>query len=135
MSSIGDHAFSGCTFTGTLVLPAGLTDIGDNAFSDSSFDNMIVMSDATPSSDAFSGMAVRQVLNLSDTEYTETSYGLNANEVRDEIDADSYICVVSYEETVYKEGAIYSLLPVIPLVAVAGLVIGVGVSVVRRGGE
>ncbi len=133
--SIGDHAFSGCTFTGTLILPAGLTSVGDNAFSDSSFDNMIVMSDATPSSDAFSGMAVRQVLNLSDTEYTKTSYGLNANEVRDEIDADSYICVVSYEETVYKEGVVYSLLPVIPLVAVAGLVIGVGVSVMRRGGE
>lgn len=135
MSTIGDHAFSGCTFTGTLILPAGLTSVGNNAFSDSSFDNMIVMSDATPSSDAFSGMAVRQVLNLSDAEYTKTSYGLNANEVRDEIDADSYICVVSYEETVYKEGATYSLLPVIPLVAVAGLVIGVGVSVMRRGGE
>ena len=135
MRSIGDHAFSGCTFTGTLVLPAGLTDIGDNAFSDSSFDNMIVMSDATPSSDAFSGMAVRQVLNLSDAEYTKTSYGLDAEEVESEIDADSYICVVSYEETVYKEGAIYTLLPVIPLVAVAGLVIGVGVSIMKRGGE
>ena len=93
------------------------------------------MSDATPSSDAFSGMAVRQVLNLSDAEYTKTSYGLNADEVSDEIDADSYICVVSYEETVYKEGVIYSLLPVIPLVAVAGLVIGVGVSIMKRGGE
>ena len=134
---LDDCAFYGCNgFTGTLVLPLSTTYIGREAFYGcEGMKNLIVESDAVPEEDAFAESGIRQVLNLGSADYTATSYGLDAEEVGSEISADCYVCIVSYEETVYKEGAIYSLLPVIPLVAVAGLVIGVGVSIMRRGGE
>ena len=56
-------------------------------------------------------------------EWTTTSYGLNAESVQDHIEADNYLAVVSYSETVQKTGSVYDMINLIPLVITMGVVL------------
>ena len=119
-------AFSGCTsLSGKLVIPSTVTTIGAGAFSNcSSLDSLIIMSDVVPDSNAFSGTTnLKEVLNLSNTEWTTTSYGLDAESVQDHIEADNYLTIVSYSETVQKTGSVYDMINLIPLVITMGVVL------------
>ena len=118
--------FRSCTsLSGKLVIPSTVTTIGAGAFSNcSSLDSLIIMSDVVPDSNAFSGTTnLKEVLNLSNTEWTTTSYGLDAESVQDHIEADNYLTIVSYSETVQKTGSVYDMINLIPLVITMGVVL------------
>ena len=125
-SAGGNGTFQNCSgFTGTLTIPDTVTTIGGYAFAGcSGIDSLVLLSDATPGTNAFGMAGVKEVLDLSDTEYTTTSYGLNADSVQDYIDADSYLCITEVTETTQKEGAVYDLISIIPMLIVISIVIG-----------
>lgn len=130
-------AFDGCTgITGTLVIPSTITAIGYNTFKGCNFTGLIVLSDVEPATGsgvaAFSDTSISQVLNLSNNEWTTTSYGLDADEVRSDIAATSYMAPVSISETTTKEGPTFDLLAILPIVFVAGLLLTTAWVFIRK---
>lgn len=147
ITSIGSYAFDKCTgLTGNLIIPEGVTTIDSKAFyqctgltgylylpstlttlSGEAFANcgnlygLIVSSDAEPVSTTFSNTGIAEVLNLSTVEYTTTSYGLNADSIQDHIESIGYLGCTSYEETIQKDGALYVVLAILPVVVLAGI--------------
>lgn len=124
LTSIGDRAFAGCTSLESLVIPKNVATLGPNAFLDSTgMESLVVLSDAVPQADTFSGCGARQVLNLGSAEYTATSYGLNAEEVRTDVPAMGFVAELVYSEPGLDSGALAVLLGVVPLLATAGLIV------------
>ena len=123
-TSSNSGTFEGCTgMTGILVLPSTLTNIGNRAFYTTHFTSLIVKTDAIPSATAFTGSYISQVLDFSENEWAVDSYGLNAEEVRTDIEADSYLSVVHVTERTTKEGAVFDIVSIIPLALVAGFLL------------
>ena len=126
--TIERNSFSGCSgFTGTLVLPNNVTSVGSNAFTGcSGLDSLIVTSNPTFTENerysTFYNSGIKEVLNLGSTEITTTSYGLNADEVREDVPASGYIAPLSTTAVVTKEGAVYDLISLLPLIMVLGIV-------------
>ncbi len=134
-----DGAFGGCaTMTGVLYIPSSITEIGYNSFRNCGFTSLVVASDAVPAESTstgygvFAGTPISQVLNLGSAEYTTTSYGLNAEEVRTEIGATSYMAPVSISETTTKEGTVFDIVAILPIVFVAGLLLTTAWLFIRK---
>ena len=133
-------AFYGCTgLTGTLVIPSTVTTIGYRTFVSTNFTNLIVLSDVIPATatgiqypENFSDTPISEVLNLSNNEWTTTSYGLDADEVRSDIAATSYMAPVSISETTTREGPTFDLLAILPIVFVAGLLLTTAWLFIRK---
>lgn len=128
--SIGNYAFRDSGLEGILVISESVTSIGMSAFSGcSDLSYLIVKSDVIPTAgnqynpEMFEGTGISQVLNFSENEWTVTSYGLNAEEVRSDIEADSYLSVVHITESTTKEGAVFDIVGLIPLALVAGFLL------------
>lgn len=127
--------FLNCTgLTGTLIIPSSVSNIGAYAFSGAGFTSVVMCSDYTGSSIMFSGMTnLKQVLNLSNVEYTTTSYGLNADEVRTDIEASQYIGAVNVTiDGDNDAGPMNVLLSSIPFMVIAALVIAVAGIAIRN---
>lgn len=156
VTSIGTTAFSGCSGMTSIVLPDTVTSIGDSSFSNCTGLNVIVIG-GTPTvlgsafygctaglvvlgepnfnSSAFNGSAITEVLNLGTSEITTTTAGLNAEEVRTDIEAVGYIAPLSlvHTEQITIESPTTDVINILPLVAGIGLLlIGVGVFITRR---
>ena len=83
----------------------------------------MILSDAVPSDNTFYRLNnVKQVLNLGSAEYTTTSYGLDADEIGTQIDAQNYMAPISITEEP-KSGAIYTVLATVPLFVIAGIIV------------
>lgn len=131
-------AFDGCeNMTGTLIIPETLTTISQNSFRGTGFEYLIVLSDAVlPDANQYNGVfkdaSINQVLNLGSAEYTTTSYGLNADEVRSDIEATSYMAPVSISETTPREGLVYDVVAILPIIFVAGLLLTTAWLFIRK---
>ena len=135
ITSIGASTFRDCNgFTGTLVISSNITSIGSYAFSVcSGLTGLVVLSDATPGANAFSNTAsLKEILNLGSATYTTTSYGLNAEEVRTDIEASNYIGPNSHYEPETNTSPTIIMLDMLPLIMALGLVIACGVMISRR---
>lgn len=129
-SNTSRGAFERCTnMTGILVIPSTVQDIGIGTFAHTHFTSLIVKSNVIPTvgnayaTKPFEDTYISQVLNFSENEWTATSYGLNAEEVRSDIEADSYLSVVHVTESTTKEGAVFDIVGIIPLALVAGFLL------------
>lgn len=126
--NIGATVFQECTGLKTLVLLDNIASIGNYAFYNCSNLESLVsyLPDTTTMATygIFSGANVKQVLNLGTLEITTTSYGMNADEVRDDIEASSYIAPYSISTYGRADNAYNDLLAVIPLLTVVALVAG-----------
>ena len=127
-NTAGEGAFYGLSsLSGTLVIPASVTTIENRAFygagSNGNLNGIVILSDVTPQSNSFENSVIPEVLNLSNTEWTTTSYGLDADSVQDHIEADNYLAITSYSETVQKTGSVYDMINLIPLVITMGVVL------------
>ena len=132
LTYIGDRAFAGCTSLESLVIPKNVATLGPNAFLNSTgMESLVVLSDAVPQADTFSGCGARQVLNLGSAEYTTTSYGLNAEEVRTDIPAMGFVAELVYSEPGLDSGTLAVLLGVVPLLVTAGLIV-IGTTFIRK---
>lgn len=129
-----NRVFQNCMgLTGALIIPSTVTYIGSDSFKGcSGLDGLVVFSNATPNNTAFSDSGVKGILNFSSVEYTTTSYGLNADEVRTDIEASNYLALASYHETVTSDSPTVILLDMLPLIMALGLVIACGVMISRR---
>ena len=115
VTAIGNSAFSGCSgLAGTLTLLSTVTEIGSEAFKGcSDLINLVILSNPTVGTDAFANTGIKQVLNLGTTEFTKTSYGLNADEVRTDIQADG--CIAISHEVQEKTDIVSTLMKILPL--------------------
>ena len=127
LETIGEQAFSSSRYNGTIIIPASVNEIGSKAFLNMSYVlRLINLSDVTPGTNAFGQTSnLKNVLNLGDVEYTTTSYGLNATTVKDQLAATNYIAPADITVTEQKEGAIWSMLAVVPIFMAMLLVVGV----------
>ena len=138
VTSIGDYAFNNCSgFTGSLIIPDSMTYIGDYAFSNCrGLTGLITYMEqgGTISAHSFNyTTSLKEVLNLGTFELTTTSYGLNAEEIRDNIPVNYFIGNAVYTETVTNEGIEYQLIDMLPLLSVVGLLLSaIVVFLIRR---
>ena len=137
VTSIGSQAFYGCTgFTGPLVIPSSVTTISMQAFYQCNrLDNLVLLvdNDTSISSDTFNlASSIKTILNLGTLEITTTSYGLNADEISDNVPAMGYLSAVEYTEGSTHTGPTYDLIAILPLVLSAGLVLFCIAVLIRR---
>ena len=122
LSKVNPNAFNGCSNLKITLIPSNITNVGYTSFTQcSSMETLIIQSSPTIGVNAFSVTGIKEVLNLGSTEITTTSYGLNADEVRSDVPALGYIAPLSDTVIVQKEGAIFDVLSLLPLVAGIGL--------------
>ena len=121
-TAIGLSAFKGCTgFEGALLLPSTLTIVANTAFNGcTGFNSLIVLSTPTYTNLPFSGCSFDEVLNIGGGDFTNA--GLTADEIRSDIPAMGYIAPLSTTAVVTKEGAVYDLMTLLPLIMVLGVV-------------
>jgi hypothetical protein len=122
---------------GSAVIPASVNNISGNAFNGcSGLKGLIVMSNVTPSSSAFSGSSFNEVLDLSETiDYSVNRYGIsNSAVVQEEIgDAIGYVSFIEIGTDAQLSGGAAALLIAVPIVVIAGLLVAfVGYSIVKR---
>lgn len=111
---INANAFKDTGLTGTLIIPLSVTEIGTNAFDGcANLSSLVVLSNPTISNSAFANTGIKQVLNLGTTEFTKTSYGLNADEVRTDIQADG--CIAIIHDVQEKKDIVSTLMKVLPI--------------------
>ena len=121
---IDANAFDGCTNLALTSLPAGVTTLGANAFNGcTGLKSMIFLTSPNlTNTTGFVGCTnLKEVLNLGEGAVTTTSYGMNADEVRSDVPAFGYVAPLSNTVIVQKEGAIFDVLSLLPLVAGIGL--------------
>lgn len=119
---INANAFINTGLTGTLIIPVSLLEIGDNAFNGcSNLSSLIVLSNVTIGNSAFANTGIKEVLNLGSTEFTKTSYGLNADEVRTDIQADGCIAIVHDEQE--KTDTVSTLMKILPIIILMVLLV------------
>ena len=127
ITTIANYAFRDTGFDDKIILSSHITTIGDSAFKGCDAPYIVsMMSDtATISNTAFDSMEnISEILSLGSAVIEGGSYGLPLDvEVQDHIDADNYLAVVSYSETVQKTGAVYDIVNLLPIVMTAGLLI------------
>lgn len=63
--------------------------------------------------------------------YSNTSYGLNADEVRSDIEGSGFLAPTEYREGSVEEGTVWTVLAVVPL-AVLAVVVYMAVDWIRR---
>ena len=130
LTTISKNAFYECTgFTGTLVLPESVTTIGDGAFyKTTGLTGLVVATNAIPPTNlTFQLSGIDYVLDLSQNEWTTTSYGLSAEEVRTEIDAQLFLAPSDVAVTVGSPSAfapLLNLIPVIIIMAILMMIVG-----------
>lgn len=111
-----------------IVIPASATSIGQNAFKGcTNVKDLVIVSDATPGTTSFDMSGLTEVLDLSDAiDYDTDRYGIPAAAtVQDNIgDALGYISFTEIGSDPAISGAMATILITIPLVMIAGLVIG-----------
>lgn len=111
---INANAFKNTGLTGTLTIPSTVTEIGTNAFDGcANLSSLVVLSNSTISNSAFANTGIKEVLNLGTTEFTKTSYGLNADEVRTDIQADG--CIAIIHDVQEKKDIVSTLMKVLPI--------------------
>ena len=111
---INANAFKNTGLTGTLTIPSTVTEIGTNAFDGcANLSSLVVLSNPTISNSAFANTSIKEVLNLGTTEFTKTSYGLNADEVRTDIQADG--CIAIIHDVQEKKDIVSTLMKVLPI--------------------
>ena len=138
VTRINSSAFSNCRgLTGPLVIPDSVTSIGDYAFSNCrGLTGLVIYMEqgGTISAHSFNYTTdLKEVLNLGSFELTTTSYGLNAEEIRNNIPVICFIGDAVYAETVINEGIEYQLIELLPLLSVLGLLLGtIVVFLIRR---
>lgn len=119
---IGQATFAGSGITG-LIIPSSVQYLNSSIVDRcNNLTNLVICSDATPQSNTYSNSGIKKVLDLSNKEYTTTSYGLNADEVRSDIPGAGYLAPAEFREGSVKEGAVWSILAVVPLVVLTGIV-------------
>lgn len=120
-------AFQMCeNLTGTLIIPSTVTSVDTYCFAGSKFVGMVNLSDATFADDAFAECTFTEVLNLGNVEMAGGMYGLPADiKVRNTIDSDVMVQLKddTTTETVTKEGTIYTLIGIIPIMCVLAVVL------------
>ena len=136
VTAIGNRAFSGCTgFTGSLVIPSSVISIGQNAFYNIQCTDVIILSDATPGSNALYSTTIANVLDFSDTvDYSVDRYGIpDTATVYDSIgDCFGFVSVVDYH-TPGSGSPTQTLIAMLPLIMVLGLVLmAVGIFIWNR---
>ena len=122
LRNIETNAFANCPDLKIVVIPVGIRNILSNAFYNSGLTDLIIMGTPNLNGTPFLNTNIKEVLNLGDVEITTTSYGLNADAVRDDIPASGYIAPLSTTAVVTKEGATYDLVSLLPLIMVLGVV-------------
>lgn len=114
VQTIPNKAFADCGFQGSLIIPSTVTEISSEAFKGcSDLINLVILSNPTVGTDAFANTGIKQVLNLGTTEFTKTSYGLNADEVRTDIEADG--CIAIIHDVQEKTDIVSTLMKILPL--------------------
>lgn len=119
---------------GTAVFGRGIT-FPSLAFNNTSVDSLVFSSTFNYSgsgANIFAGANVKEVLNLGSTDITpsmKSLIGLTNATIKDHIDANGYIAPLSTSAVVTKEGAVYDLIDLLPLIMVLGVVM-MGVYVV-----
>lgn len=122
VQTIPDKAFADCGFKGTVTILSTVTEIGIEAFKGcSDLINLVVFSNPTVGTDAFVNTGIKEVLNLGTTEFTKTSYGLNADEVRTDIQADGCIAIVHDEQE--KTDTVSTLMKILPIIILMVLLV------------
>ena len=127
VTTIKSSAFRNCTgITGTLVLPDSITSIENNAFYGCTGVTGLVincnvqLAYATPYN-TLRMANVSEVLNLTNMDLSRS--GLPSDIINtDKIDASGYIAPLSTTAVVTKEGAVYDLISLLPLIMVLGVV-------------
>ena len=111
---------------GTAVFGRGIT-FPSLAFNNTSVDSLVFSKTFNYSgsgANIFAGANVKEVLNLGSTDITpsmKSLIGLTNATINDHVDANGYIAPLSNTVIVQKEGAIYDVLSLLPLVAGIGL--------------
>lgn len=133
--TLGDSAFASTNFDGCLVIPETVTSVGATCFNANEFSSVINLSNATFGTRALDCQSVKEVLNLGESEFTTTSYGLNADSVQDHVNALGYIAPISIHESevVPIDSPVAGILQMLPLVAGVGvLIFGLGMIAYNR---
>ena len=135
VTSIGHSAFSGCTSLALTSLPSGVTSIGTRAFVGcAAMTALIIQSSPTIATDAFSSTLI-EVLNLGSTTLTTAMGITDRTVVSDSIES---LAIVQQKQHInsyceQKDGAVYDLVGMIPIIVLAGLAIAiVGMYAARR---
>ena len=122
--------------TGTLLVPASVTEIGNDAFYNDSFTNVIIASEDTPGNVySFGILNVTSVLDLSDTvDYSQNRYGLPAAAtVQDNIgDALGYVSFTEIRTDPLIPGGAAAVMLAIPVVILASLIVVAATMFIRR---
>ena len=134
ITSIEYSAFSGCTSLALTSLPDQLTSIGYSAFYNCAIVGLVVASSPTIGANALPA-TLTEVLNLGTTTLT-TAMGITDNTVvSDSIQSLAIIQQKQYINSYYeqKDGAVYDLVGMIPIIILAGLAIAIiGMCAARR---
>lgn len=120
---IGSQSFRYAQFSGNLTIPQNVGYIGYNAFEGCAFTTLAVEGSAAPLTSAYASTPIREVLNVSDAEYTTTSYGLSADSVSDQITAYGFIANEHYTYSAQRTGTIAALFWLLPLIFLIGLAV------------
>lgn len=137
VTSIGTYAFFNCTgLSGPLVIPSTVTSVSNYSFRNcSGLTGLVIEGEPTIHATSFQGdTLIKEVLNLGSLDVTTTSYGLNADEVRqgDEaiIESSSYIAQMKIEHPV--DTTITTILNIVPILLIAGIILAVTGFVLYR---
>lgn len=133
LTSIGNNSFSSCTGLNVIVI-GGTPTILQNVFYGCTA-GVVVLGEPNFNSSAFDGSAITEVLNLGTSEITTTTAGLNAEEVRTDIEAVGYIAPLSlvHTEHITVESPTADVINILPLVVGVGLLlVALGVFITRR---
>ena len=134
ITEISPSAFQGCTALTSITLPSGLTSVGSRAFYGTPITALIIVSSPQIATDALPS-TLTEVLNFGSTTLT-TAMGITDNTVvSDSIHSLAIVQQKQYINSYYepKDGAVYDLIGMIPIIVLAGLAIAiVGVYAARR---
>ena len=136
VTSIGNGTFQSLYDVSVVVLPSSLTQISDYAFGGVRASDLIISVNAIPAGSHAYGINASEVLDLSDTiDYSVDRYGIPADAtVSDSIgDCFGFVSIVSTPSgTPGALGAYSPLLYAIPVLILAGLLVGVAAVMLRR---
>ena len=133
--SIGQDVFSGCTSLALTSLPSNVTSIGKYAFYRVPLETLIIQSSPTISKLGFGSTGLAEVLNLGSTTLTTAMGITDRTVVSDSIES---LAIVQQKQHInsyceQKDGAVYDLVGMIPIIVLAGLAIAiVGMYAARR---
>lgn len=130
--------FMNSTLKGTLIIPPGVqklaNDRSNQFYGCSGLDSLIYMSDVFTPYNGFKDTGIKEVLNLSSLNINTTTFGLNADEVRTDIEASSYIAPYDLSVSAGSGSSPYnSILNTTLLIVIASVLIAaVGIFLIRK---